>query len=368
MATLSERPSFWRVPRDFNYPPKQRPQSCIWSPPVSSHSYDSNSLPRNNRVSFCLPEDQVQLGSPAADAGLRSGDVLLEVNNTSTVSPPLSHGSASDLIRRSGNTMDVKVQRQPAKYSPVTVSPQSSPRTRYATEPSSSITPYRPLPINRGVIPTISTYDTSIRKPESNTEEYLREKAREQWAISKQTYRTLPLIEPRPKVHRDWPIGCYMRLMEGPSWHDSPKQAPPPKHLQEVINKYGQGVANNPQVVHLQYNSPANLYSDENVANALTPQSGSPRPTRAVPPPVVQIKSQLQKPLTVDITQSPTYQLLQEEEDYEPSRDRSSGHGHHTAGPGHSPSKFSPRGQHSPNYPIQTPYFRSLMNSLLPGV
>lgn len=99
-------------------------------------------------------------------------------------------------------------------------------------------------------------------------------------------------------------------------------------------------------------------------------QSGSPRSTtRAVPPPVVQIKSQLQKPLTVDITQSPTYQLLQEEEEYvDNSKDRAHLHApgqYHTGHHGHSPSKFSPK--HSPNYPQQTPYFRSLMNSLLPN-
>jgi hypothetical protein len=99
----------------------------------------------------------------------------------------------------------------------------------------------------------------------------------------------------------------------------------------------------------------------------------SPRPGLAVPPPVVQIKNQLQKPLTVDITQSPTYQLLHEEEEeshreYDAPKDRlyNVGSGQHS-GPGHSP-KYSPIGQHSPSYPIQTPYFRSLMNSLLPGI
>jgi len=100
-------------------------------------------------------------------------------------------------------------------------------------------------------------------------------------------------------------------------------------------------------------------------------QTGSPRPGQAVPPPVVHVKNQLQKPLSVDITQSPTYQLLHEEEDttreYDAAKDRlyTVGSGQHS-GPGHSP-KYSPIGQHSPSYPIQTPYFRSLMNSLLPN-
>lgn len=38
-----------------------------------------------------------------------------------------------------------------------------------------------------------------------------------------QTYRSTPLIEPKPKVRRDWPMGCYLRHMEGPGWHDVPK-------------------------------------------------------------------------------------------------------------------------------------------------
>jgi hypothetical protein len=260
MATMStERPGFWRAPR--NYHPKPRPQSCVWSPPSHS-SYDTNSLPRQ----------KVQSGSPASDAGLRTGDVLLSIGNTSTLSPPMTHSTASDMIKHSGNTLNVQVQR-PQGRSPAPMSPSISPV--YSSEPPSSHTPYRPVPMNRGVIPHISPgYESSIRKPENNTEEYLKEKAREQWAITAQTYRTLPLIEPRPKVRRDWPTGSYLRYMDGPSWHDLPKTAvlPQPQKLQNVMHKFGQGVTqNNPGVVHLQYNSPINVYSDENVANVLTP-------------------------------------------------------------------------------------------------
>lgn len=55
---------------------------------------------------------------------------------------------------------------------------------KFASEPPSSQTLYRPLPTSRGVIPNINPgYDSSIRKPESNTEEFLQEKQREQQAI-----------------------------------------------------------------------------------------------------------------------------------------------------------------------------------------
>ena len=53
------------------------------------------------------------------------------------------------------------------------------------------------------------------------------------------TYRTLPLIEPRPKVRRDYPTGSYLRHMDGPTWHEIPKtvvNTNPPK-LQEVMNR-----------------------------------------------------------------------------------------------------------------------------------
>ena len=59
---------------------------------------------------------------------------------------------------------------------------------RYSSSPPSTHTPYRAVLTPRGVIPQFhgSEYETSIRKPDSNTEEFLKEKAREQWAITKQ--------------------------------------------------------------------------------------------------------------------------------------------------------------------------------------
>ncbi|CAG2166235.1 unnamed protein product [Oppiella nova] len=362
MATMStERPGFWRPPQGYRSRP--RPQSCIWQPtapsptqvwaPSPTYSYDTNSLPRS---------PQVQSGSPASDAGLRPGDILLNVGNHSTTSPPMTHSQARDIINTTANTLNVQVQRpqQTGRSSATPLSPSRSLSPHYISEPSSSHTPYRPVPTQRGVIPNIHLdYDSSIRKPESNTQEYLKEKAREQWAINKQTYRTLPLIEPKPKVRRDWPTGSYMRHMEGPSWHDVPKTIinPNPPKLQEVMNRYGQGVQqNNPGVVHLQYNSPLNVYSNDNVANVLMPRPQTPRPVVSAPmvQPIAAHRSQHQIPLNVDITQSPTYQLLHEDDDTRPA--------------GQSPKhSHSPIGLHSPAYPTQTPYFRSLMNSLLPN-
>ncbi|XP_054155640.1 uncharacterized protein LOC128954097 isoform X2 [Oppia nitens] len=292
MATMSaERPAFYRPPP--GYRSKPRPQSCIWSPSTAntsqawtpsspiSYSYDTCSLPRSPNV---------QSGSPASDAGLRAGDILVNVGDRSTTAPPMTHSLARDIINTAGNTLNVQAQRPsgaagaaPGGTSTGTspMSPSRSMTPTYQTgEPSSSHTPYRPGPVGpRGYIPNYGHNDyyeiSSIRKPDSNSEKFLQEKAREQWAISKQTYRTLPLIEPRPKVRRDQPMGMsYMRLMDGPSWHDVPRTIvnPNPPKLQEVMNRFGQRVQdNNPGVVHLQYNSPMNMYSNDNVANVLQP-------------------------------------------------------------------------------------------------
>lgn len=45
---------------------------------------------------------------------------------------------------------------------------------------------FKPIPINRGVIPSVAQMDSGVRLPDNNVSQYLNEKAREQWAITKQ--------------------------------------------------------------------------------------------------------------------------------------------------------------------------------------
>ena len=155
---------------------------------------------------------------------------------------------------------------------------------------------------NVGRIPSVALQDSGVRIPDNNIIQFHNEKAREQWAITKQvelidhtiiiiifdclflikTYRTTPIISPTPKVRRDWPTGCYLQHMEGPGWHELPKtiQITDPTKLR-VLNQYTQSNSlnnttqetnNNPTgLVHLQYNSPINLYSSENVQNSVLP-------------------------------------------------------------------------------------------------
>lgn len=52
--------------------------------------------------------------------------------------------------------------------------------------PSKSPEPYRAASVNRGVIPNIAHQDSGVRLPDNNVADFYREKAREQWAITKQ--------------------------------------------------------------------------------------------------------------------------------------------------------------------------------------
>ena len=45
--------------------------------------------------------------------------------------------------------------------------------------------------MNRGVIPSVAQMDSGIRMPDNNIEQYLNEKAREQWAITKQVLKKI---------------------------------------------------------------------------------------------------------------------------------------------------------------------------------
>ena len=58
---------------------------------------------------------KVTFKSPASEAGLRKGDVLLGIGQKSTMNPPMSHQQASELIKNSGNNLDLTVRRNPLK-------------------------------------------------------------------------------------------------------------------------------------------------------------------------------------------------------------------------------------------------------------
>ncbi|KPM05066.1 hypothetical protein QR98_0035250 [Sarcoptes scabiei] len=316
----------------------------------------------------------VQTSSPASKAGLLIGDIILGVDNSPITGRPLTLSIALELIkRRPCKSIELQILRDKANRIKKTKT--------YKIMNSDT---HRPIPINRGVIPAVAQMDSGVRLPDNNVSQFLNEKAREQWAITKQiihqdsihsfqTYRSIPIIEPKPKVRRDWPMGSYLKYMEGPGWHD------PPRHLRvdnpnkaKLLNDLHQGSDGQP-LYHLQYNSPINLYSENNLNNSINPMNflkiliknhyilsaGSSTMGHTISPhPIYKVNSV--KPETIDITHSPTYQYLQEERALK--RKICDFHVFIIAclGPPNS-SPFNHR--HSPD-PQQTPYFKTLMNTL----
>ncbi|KAJ6217062.1 hypothetical protein RDWZM_008219 [Blomia tropicalis] len=300
----------------------------------------------HRRLHSPLVVQNIQSSSAAYNAGLLPGDIVLGVDNSPITGRPLTYSLAIQLINSARHSIELQILREPFIRVKRQTMYQASPEP--ISRPSS-------VASHAGKIPSVAMMDSGVRIPDNNIIQYHNEKAREQWAINKQTYRTTPLIEPKPKVRRDWPTGCYLRHMEGPGWHELPKtiQVQDPKKLNPNNDP-------NSGLVHRQYNSPINLYSSENVQGSILPgQRGTspagPSPnyghtsSSASPQPHFNARSN-QQPLSVDITMSPTYQFLQEER----VANR----------PGHSP-KYSPvTGQHSPAAPAQTPYFKTLMHTL----
>lgn len=304
------------------------------------------------------PQPQVLPQSPAYCGGLLPGDIVLGVDNSPITGRPLTYSLAVSLISRATASIELQVLREPFNRVKKRIMYKSSPEPY--SRPGSGLS-------TTGRIPAVAMMDSGVKIPENNIIEFHNEKAREQWAITKQTYRSTPLIEAKPKVRRDWPTGCYLRHMEGPGWHTLPKTVTVPEPAKmKVLSQYtqlpsGSSPEPNNNLVHLQYNSPINLYSSENVQNTLNPNRG-PSPYSAAShsgspqPPHFNAKvggvsqnSHLQPPLQVDISQSPTYQFLQEEQDNRR----------------HSP-KYSPvTGHHSPGgQPVTQRGFKNLMHSL----
>lgn len=183
--------------------------------------------------------------------------------------------------------------------------------------------------------------------------ESIEEKNREKESIVSQGYRSVPLISPKPKARHDVPIGSYLRHVRDPAWKTKPSPAPAKSFVMSYQSTptYARreperipmaGTNEGSQIVNLQYNTPLHIYSQEAVTQTIKEQTGlQPKPKQApaaaapmrnpaaaapVNPsgplsPNTTGGSQLApaKPGTklqniVDITLSPTFQLLQEEE------------------------------------------------------
>ncbi|XP_063361051.1 LIM domain-binding protein 3 isoform X5 [Cydia amplana] len=105
-------------------------------------------------------------------------------------------------------------------------------------------------------------------------------------SLNNQPYRTTPLVLPGAKVRREpGPTESYLRHHPNPSM-----RAPPSHDYRDTLMRQ--------RVVHKQFNSPINLYSDQNIANSIRQQS-SPLPHKPT--------------LLYDPAKSETFKALQED-------------------------------------------------------
>lgn len=60
--------------------------------------------------------------------------------------------------------------------------------------------------------------DSNVVKPDSKRDEFMFTRQLERASIAHQTYRTLPIVQPKPKARHDLATGTYMSLTQDPTW------------------------------------------------------------------------------------------------------------------------------------------------------
>lgn len=231
---------------------------------------------------------RVGFGSPV-EGVLQRGDIITKVGNYD--SRDIRHQDAQNLFKNAGSNIRVVVQREAAprhntstassrtsshNYSPLSVSPHLSPKVPVYSPQSayspggSALTPYYSsalTPIDNNYF---DSYEYSGPRKDTGGQDI---------HVTKQPYRTTPLVLPGAKVKREpGPTESYLRH------HPNPSFRAPPHHLdtdsllkQRVANSVLERLSTgdpNKQLVHKQFNSPINLYSEPNITDTIKKQTG----------------------------------------------------------------------------------------------
>ncbi|XP_047986641.1 LIM domain-binding protein 3 isoform X5 [Leguminivora glycinivorella] len=187
--------------------------------------------------------------------------------------------SASSLAPRSPVFNANSPYRTPSPMPPTAFRPESLPRTPV---PQQGYGPHGHA--QQTYPPQIEgEYRTMMLSPtySSRTDDTLDE------SLNSQPYRTTPLVLPGAKVRREpGPTESYLRH------HPNPSMRAPPSH------DYRDTLMRQRGFVHKQFNSPINLYSEQNIANSIRQQS-SPLPHKPT--------------LLYDPAKSETFKALQED-------------------------------------------------------
>ncbi|GIX76956.1 PDZ and LIM domain protein Zasp [Caerostris darwini] len=273
-----------------------------------------------------LVVQKITFGSPS-EGELSKGDIILKIRESNATQ--LSHQAATDLISKAGSTLKLVVARSisPSSMisSPTSPVPQQNMR-QPMTHADGNAFLFKPLPTTN-----FGTQQQRYRR--SSTESYTSTTSSdtEKDAITNQPYRSTPLILPGAKTSKDIPTGSYLRFdalsrrtntppnvgyrlgdpfmltkvqesiieaAHSSSNISSPRRTPTPDL----------GMYNGNQIYVKQYNSPIHMYSNQAIVEALAEQ------TKCMKGAAINNAELLEKKKFTNIEQSPTYQLIQEEE------------------------------------------------------
>ncbi|XP_021201045.3 uncharacterized protein LOC110384210 isoform X6 [Helicoverpa armigera] len=275
--------------------------------------------------------------TPGAPAGreLVRGDIIAKIDDYDA--RDLRHEDAQNLFRNAPKQIKLVVQRDVDREGPRGSGTPMAPRSPI---PNAAAPPYRtpspqigsnwrgPESLPRTPVPphgpagpaglaqytypvqVEGEYRTLMLSPSSTrTDETFDE------SIQSQPYRTTPLVLPGAKVRREpGPTESYLRhhpnpAMRAPPSHDYRDTLMRQKVAESVLQRVVGEDAN--KMVHKQFNSPINLYSEQNIANSIRQQT-SPLPANGHYGRPHVVKSH--KPTVVyDPAQSDTFRALQEE-------------------------------------------------------
>ncbi|CAH2107499.1 unnamed protein product [Euphydryas editha] len=266
---------------------------------------------------------RVTPGTPAGRDLVR-GDIIAKIDHYDA--RDLRHEDAQNLFKNAPNQIKLVVQRDVDRegprntgWAPRSPIPNAVPPPFRTASPVP--TPWRgpeSLPRSTPVPPQTQQftpmqegeYRTLMLSPASNrTDETIDE------SIQSQPYRTTPLVLPGAKVRREpGPTESYLRH------HPNPAMRAPPHHdyrdtlmRQKVAESVLQRVVgeDSNKVVHKQFNSPINLYSEQNIANSIRQQT-SPLPSNGHYGRPHVVKSHKQT-VPYDPAKSETYRALHEQ-------------------------------------------------------
>lgn len=272
---MYERPAFWRIPHQ--------------------RAVDPGSEPRDFGQ-----RRKVTPGTPAGRELVR-GDIIAKIDDYDA--RDLRHEDAQNLFRNAQRQIKIVVQRDVDREGPRGSGTPLAPRSPL---PNAAAAPYRtpspqlgspwrgpeslprtplpsrdhgppPAPVYSYPLQVEGDYRTLMLSPSSTrTDETIDE------SIGSQPYRTTPLVLPGAKVRREpGPTESYLRhhpnpAMRAPPSHDYRDTLMRQKVAESVLQRVVGEDAN--KMVHKQFNSPINLYSEQNIANSIRQQT-SPLPS-----------------------------------------------------------------------------------------